>query len=64
MKTSSNNLVVKDFVLINGFVVDVDTITTNDNNDFSDNEKYSKAKYSYGHGAYDDQIFFYFLKHC
>jgi hypothetical protein len=44
MKTSSNNLVVKDFVLINGFVVDVNTIATNENKDLGDDEKIFKDK--------------------
>ncbi len=44
MKTSSNNLVVKDFVLINGFVVDVNTIATNQNKDFNADEKLFKGK--------------------
>lgn len=42
MKTSINNLVVKDFVLINGFVVDVNSIATNENKDFNDHEKIFK----------------------
>jgi len=44
MKASSLNLVVKDFVLINGFVVDVNAITTNENKDFNDDEKKFKGK--------------------
>ncbi len=35
---------MKDFVLINGFVVDINTITTNENKDFSDDEKIFKGK--------------------
>jgi hypothetical protein len=35
---------VKDFVVINGFIVDVNTIATNENKDFRDDEKIFKDK--------------------